>query len=235
MNIAQIATRRYTTKAFDPSRKLSPATIDAVCTLLRNSPSSVNSQPWHFFIAASDEAKSRIAKATHGGFAYNEPKVRNASHLVVLCGLERFSDAHLSAVLAQEQSLTRSVNLEDRNADSLSRRNLSQSTLALLPSGQKGNHRSLTENLGQTPLHQRANGLSAERVRVDVEVLVLRVDPDLVIMLGRTDHLEPVAAQPLGRPDSRGLRRTPHWQPRTTPPAPSASPRPAGAGRSVRR
>lgn len=103
MNIAQIATRRYTTKAFDPSRKLSPATIDAVCTLLRNSPSSVNSQPWHFFIAASDEAKSRIAKATHGGFAYNEPKVRNASHLVVLCGLERFSDAHLSALLAQEQ------------------------------------------------------------------------------------------------------------------------------------
>lgn len=32
------------------------------------SASSVNSQPWHFILAGSDEGKTRIAKATQGGF-----------------------------------------------------------------------------------------------------------------------------------------------------------------------
>ena len=84
-NIARIATTRHTCKAFDPAKKIDASKLDALCTVLRFAPSSVNSQPWHFVIAASDEGKGLIAQATQGGFAYNEPKVRNASHVVVLC------------------------------------------------------------------------------------------------------------------------------------------------------
>lgn len=102
MNIAQIAQARYTTKAFDPEKKIPEAVIDQLCVVLRNAPSSVNSQPWHFIIAASPEAKARVAKATQGGFSYNEPKVRNASHVVVLCGRTRLDDAHLDAVIDKE-------------------------------------------------------------------------------------------------------------------------------------
>ena len=104
MNIAQIAQARYTTKAFDPERKIPEAVVEQLCVVLRNAPSSVNSQPWHFIVAASPEAKLRVARATQGGFAYNEPKLRNASHVIVLCGRTRLDDAHLDAVIAQENS-----------------------------------------------------------------------------------------------------------------------------------
>jgi nitroreductase/dihydropteridine reductase len=102
MNIAQIAQARYTTKAFDPEKQVPEAVIEQLCTVLRNAPSSVNSQPWHFVVAASPAAKARLAKATQGGFSYNEPKLRNASHVIVLCGRKRLDDAHLDAVIAQE-------------------------------------------------------------------------------------------------------------------------------------
>lgn len=102
MDVAHIAQARRTAKAFDPDRKIPQALIEQLRTLLRYSPSSVNSQPWHFVIAASPEAKQRIAKATQQGFAYNEPKVRNASHVVVLCGRETLEGSHLDAILAQE-------------------------------------------------------------------------------------------------------------------------------------
>lgn len=102
MDIAHLAQSRYTTKAFDPEKKIPEPLIGQLRTLLRNCPSSVNSQPWHFVIAASPDGKARIAKATQGSFAYNEPKIRNASHVVVLCGRTRLDDAHLDAVLAQE-------------------------------------------------------------------------------------------------------------------------------------
>lgn len=102
MDIAHIAQTRYTTKAFDPERKIPEPLMDQLRALLRNSPSSVNSQPWHFVVASSPEARGRIAKATQGSFAYNDSKLRNASHVIVLCRRTRLDEAHLDAVLAQE-------------------------------------------------------------------------------------------------------------------------------------
>lgn len=104
IDIARIAQTRYTTKAFDPERKIPAADIEQLRTLLRFAPSSVNGQPWHFVVAATPEAKARVAKATQGTFAYNAPKVLNASHVVVLCARSPIGDEHLSAVCAQENS-----------------------------------------------------------------------------------------------------------------------------------
>jgi nitroreductase/dihydropteridine reductase len=102
MNIAKIAQTRYTTKAFDPARKIPAEIFEQLETLLRFAPSSVNAQPWHFVVASTEEGKARIAKATQGGYAYNEPKVRNASHVIVFCARQDLDDAHLAAVLEQE-------------------------------------------------------------------------------------------------------------------------------------
>ena len=71
MDISKVAQTRYTTKAFDSERQIPAETIEKLRTLLRNAPSSVNSQPWHFVIAGTPEGRARIAKATQGGFAYN--------------------------------------------------------------------------------------------------------------------------------------------------------------------
>lgn len=104
MNIARIATTRHTTKAFDPARKIPAETFAQLETLLRFAPSSVNSQPWHFVIADDEAGKSRIAKAAQSGYAYNEAKIRNASHLVVFCVHQELNDRHLQAILDQEDA-----------------------------------------------------------------------------------------------------------------------------------
>jgi nitroreductase/dihydropteridine reductase len=103
MNIADIAKTRHATKAFDAERKIPAELVDQIETLLRYSPSSVNSQPWHFFIAASEEGKARIAQAAHGAYSANEPKIRRASHVVVFCSRATIDDAHLATLADQEK------------------------------------------------------------------------------------------------------------------------------------
>ncbi len=103
-NLTDLLLTRYTTKAFDPSRRLSAEQLQHIESLLRMSPSSTNAQPWHFVIAGSDEGKARIAETMAAGHAYNEPKVRNASHVVVLCTRQAITEEHLERVLAQEQA-----------------------------------------------------------------------------------------------------------------------------------
>lgn len=102
IDIARIATTRHTCKAFDATMKIAAQDIAALRTVLRHAPSSVNSQPWHFFIAESETGKARIARATEAGFAYNTAKILNASHVVALCARTDFDDAHVEAILAQE-------------------------------------------------------------------------------------------------------------------------------------
>lgn len=85
MNLKEVLDWRYTTKKFDPTKKISEADMAEVKNLLRMSPSSVNLQPWHFIIAETPEGKARIAKGTQGFFHFNEPKVTNASAVVLFC------------------------------------------------------------------------------------------------------------------------------------------------------
>ncbi|AZL69056.1 MULTISPECIES: oxygen-insensitive NAD(P)H nitroreductase [Pseudomonas] len=102
MDTVALAKRRYTTKAYDASRRIPQATIDALLEQLRHSPSSVNSQPWHFIVADTDEGKARLAKSTEVGFAYNTPKILNASHVILFATRTDMTEAHLQAVLEQE-------------------------------------------------------------------------------------------------------------------------------------
>ena len=105
MDIARIAQTRHTCKAYDASRKIPAEQVEQLKTLLRYAPSSVNSQPWHFFIADTDAGKARIAKSTPEGspYAANLPKVKNASHIVALCARTNVNDTHLATLLAQEE------------------------------------------------------------------------------------------------------------------------------------
>ena len=82
MDTVSLAKRRYTTKAYDASRRIPQATVDALLEQLRHSPSSVNSQPWHFIVADTAEGKARLAKSTAEGYAYNTQKLLDASHAV---------------------------------------------------------------------------------------------------------------------------------------------------------
>lgn len=106
MNIPliDVANRRYSAKAFDPEKKISDAHMEQLMALLRFSPSSVNSQPWHFIIASTDEGKKRITKGTQGFYTFNEAKVLNASHVVLFCAKTDIDEAYTLKLLEQEDS-----------------------------------------------------------------------------------------------------------------------------------
>lgn len=85
MNIIDVLTRRYSTKNFDPTKTLSDEQLTQIKALLRMSPSSVNLQPWHFFLAQTEGAKARVAKGAGGDFAFNAAKITDAALAVVFC------------------------------------------------------------------------------------------------------------------------------------------------------
>ena len=114
MSIMHYAKSRYSTKVFDPSNRLSHEQIASIKELLRFSPSSVNSQPWHFIIAESPHAKQRIAKATQGRYAFNEAKVLNASHVLIFCTKTDIDDAYLQLLLENEAHDGRFANDETK-------------------------------------------------------------------------------------------------------------------------
>ena len=102
LDVVHYARARHAAKAYDSARKVPAPAIGQLRALLRLAPSSVNSQPWHFVTASTDTGKARIAKATHGMFAYNAPKILNASQVFVLCTRHTLTDAHIDAIIEQE-------------------------------------------------------------------------------------------------------------------------------------
>ncbi|MGK9174506.1 oxygen-insensitive NAD(P)H nitroreductase [Yokenella regensburgei] len=102
MTLDDAVVARHTVKAFEPGKTLPQDLIDTLLNVLHNSPSSVNSQPWHFVVASTVEGRAAIAKSTAGAFIYNEPKVLNASHVIALCMRTDITEEHLQNVLAQE-------------------------------------------------------------------------------------------------------------------------------------
>ncbi|KOR31657.1 dihydropteridine reductase [Achromatium sp. WMS3] len=103
MNIAEIAARRYSAKVFDPQKPLDSALLEQLQSLLHLAPSSTNSQPWHFVVASSYDAKETISKATVGPYAANASKVLTASHVIVLCARTELEEPYLLQVLEQEE------------------------------------------------------------------------------------------------------------------------------------
>tara|TARA_R110002167_G_scaffold71998_5_gene202881 strand:+ start:89 stop:691 length:603 start_codon:yes stop_codon:yes gene_type:complete len=99
MNFRSIAEKRYTTKKFDASKKISKDKIEDLKHILKLSPSSINSQPWLFTFVSHSETKNALADASF----FNAPKIKNASHLVVFSvqdNLEQF-ERHVEDNLAE--------------------------------------------------------------------------------------------------------------------------------------
>ncbi len=102
MDVLNATQMRYTTKAYDASKKIPDHQFQRLLEILRLTPSSVNIQPWHFLIADNIEAKTRIAKGLTGRYAYNAPKVLDASHSIIFCTRTDVTQEHLEQLLKQD-------------------------------------------------------------------------------------------------------------------------------------
>ncbi|AFI06297.1 NAD(P)H-dependent oxidoreductase [Helicobacter cetorum] len=80
----QLLHERHSCKIFDTHYKLSSEELEEIAELARLSPSSYNTQPWHFIMVTNKELKKQIA--THSYF--NKDMIESASALMVVCSLE---------------------------------------------------------------------------------------------------------------------------------------------------
>ena len=121
MDVLNVAQTRYTTKAYDATQKIPAAQFERFLEILRLAPSSINIQPWHFFVADHDVAKQRIAKALVGTYAYNAPKVLESSHTILLCTHADITPAHLDNLLEHDDQNGRFKNAEAKQAQQQTR------------------------------------------------------------------------------------------------------------------
>lgn len=84
MQFLDLANNRYTTKTYDPNRKISGSDIQQLKEILRLSPSSINSQSWKFFFVSDEKTKRELAGASY----WNADRINQASHLVVFTAID---------------------------------------------------------------------------------------------------------------------------------------------------
>ncbi|MFI3284824.1 MAG: nitroreductase family protein, partial [Erysipelotrichaceae bacterium] len=100
--MSRVSKRRYATKSFDPTKKLSETQLEQIEELLQGSSSSVNIQPWHFVIVISSSGKKRLTQATQGFFSFNTSKIMNASAIIVFASKIDMDEKYLRHLLKKE-------------------------------------------------------------------------------------------------------------------------------------
>lgn len=90
---------RYSTKVFDPARKISAATWNALEDTLVLTPSSFGLQPWRFLVVRDPALRAKLRP-----HAWDQPQVTDASHYVVFTArveLTAADIAHYTARIAE--------------------------------------------------------------------------------------------------------------------------------------
>jgi nitroreductase/dihydropteridine reductase len=71
---------RYAGKIFDPSKKVSEDELQTILEAGRLAPSSFGIEAWKFLVIENSETRAALR-----AIAYDQPKVTDASHLLVFC------------------------------------------------------------------------------------------------------------------------------------------------------
>lgn len=111
MNIVDISKQRYTTKHYDKSKRIPAEQLAQLLEVIRNSPTSVNSQPGHFFVIDNDQARAKIMPAI---MEPNQQRIADASHTLIFCVKTPLSEHHLQNLLDQEDKDGRFTSAEDK-------------------------------------------------------------------------------------------------------------------------
>ena len=90
---------RYTTKKYDPSKKIESSKIQELKEILRLSPSSINSQPWKFTFVSDQETKEKLSKHSW----HNTNKVLDCDTLIVFSRIDNLElfEQHVNDNLPQ--------------------------------------------------------------------------------------------------------------------------------------
>lgn len=84
MKSLEMIKNRYTTKSYDDNYNLPDGARENIIEILRYSPSSINSQPWKFYIVENKDVKNQLAKVSYS----NDKKLQDCSLAVVFSALK---------------------------------------------------------------------------------------------------------------------------------------------------
>ncbi|MBF7694352.1 oxygen-insensitive NAD(P)H nitroreductase [Acinetobacter rathckeae] len=207
MDILEVAQTRYTTKAYDPNKVIAEADFLRLLEVLRLTPSSVNIQPWHVYIAQTPVAKHRVALSMGGMYESNAVKVLNASHTLVLCTRTDVTDSHLEQLLEQEDRSGRFKSAEAKQGQAKGR-----SGYIHLYRNERQNLDQWLENqtfiaLGQLLLAAGAEGIDAtpiggfdeKTLSDELELEKQGLKPSVVVTLGYRSDTDTNATSPKAR------------------------------------
>ncbi|MCQ2668072.1 NAD(P)H-dependent oxidoreductase [Helicobacter pylori] len=79
----QLLNERHSCKMFDSHYEFSSTELEEIAEIARLSPSSYNTQPWHFVMVTNKDLKKQIAAHSY----FNEEMIKSASALMVVCPL----------------------------------------------------------------------------------------------------------------------------------------------------
>jgi len=99
MDFLDLAKRRYATKKYDTTKRLSVDQIEKLKEILRLSPSSINSQPWKFTFVTGAGVKKQLASKSY----MNEQSINDVDLLVVFSVMEdvKHFENHNLAILPE--------------------------------------------------------------------------------------------------------------------------------------
>ena len=101
MDILNLLRTRHTTKHYDAGRKIRDEDFAVLLESLRLAPSSVNSQPWEFFIAETPQAKEKLLAAIA---EFNHERVMGADRVVVCATHIDLDESYLQDLDDQEEA-----------------------------------------------------------------------------------------------------------------------------------
>lgn len=113
--ILEALTRRYATKVFDPSKKISQADMDALLESLVLSPSSFGLQPWRFIHVQNEETRKLLRQASR-----DQSQVTDASDLIVIASKTTMQESDVDEYL-QSIMTTRPGAASSENAEGLAK------------------------------------------------------------------------------------------------------------------
>jgi len=82
---------RYTTKKYDPTKKISEEDKAILFEAIRLSASSINSQPWKFVVIDSEEAKKRMNNTFKNKYQFNQPHVFDSSQIILFAHKRQYT------------------------------------------------------------------------------------------------------------------------------------------------
>lgn len=107
MNLVENMNWRYAVKVFNPSKKVPQKELEEILEALRLSPSSFGLEPWKFLIINNKSVRAELRKNS-----WDQSKVTDASHLIVLCTRTDLNEAFIHAFI-ERVAQTRGISTED--------------------------------------------------------------------------------------------------------------------------